>query len=148
MLEKLNSEVIVDDKNKPYFNLRILHTIILEDPFDDPVGLDEPSSPKRIEISTNDRLEYYERERILAENEQNEEEALEKAKAQIAKVREIKLQILGDIPDADMKPPDNVLFVCQLNAITQERDLEIIFSRFGVITRCEVVRDWKTGDSL
>lgn len=26
---------------------------------------------------------------------------------------------IGDIPDADMKPPDNVLFVCKLNPVTQ-----------------------------
>lgn len=29
-----------------------------------------------------------------------------------------------------------------------EQDLEIIFSRFGNITSCDIIRDWKTGDSL
>jgi len=28
------------------------------------------------------------------------------------------------------------------------QDLEIIFSRFGKITSCDIIRDWKTGDSL
>jgi hypothetical protein len=28
------------------------------------------------------------------------------------------------------------------------QDLEIIFSRFGTITSCDIIRDWKTGDSL
>lgn len=28
------------------------------------------------------------------------------------------------------------------------QDLEIIFSRFGNITSCDIIRDWKTGDSL
>mgnify|MGYP002632471343 CR=1 FL=1 len=32
--------------------------------------------------------------------------------------------------------------------MTQEHDLELIFSRFGPIISCEIVRDWKTGDSL
>jgi len=32
--------------------------------------------------------------------------------------------------------------------VTQEHDLELIFSRFGKILTCEIVRDWKTGDSL
>ena len=41
---------------------------------------------------------------------------------------------IGDIPDADIKPPDNVLFVCKLNAVTSEEDLETIFSRFGPCT--------------
>lgn len=42
---------------------------------------------------------------------------------------------MGDIPDADVKPPDTVLFVCKLNPVTQEDDLELIFSRFGKINR-------------
>ena len=28
------------------------------------------------------------------------------------------------------------------------QDLEIIFSRFGNITSCDIIKDWKTGDSL
>ena len=64
-----------------------------------------------------------------------------KANAQI-------LEMIGDIPDADAKPPENVLFVCKLNPVTTDEDLEIIFSRFGPILSCEVIRDQKTGDSL
>ena len=41
--------------------------------------------------------------------------------------------------------PDNVLFICKLNPITEEKDLEIIFSKFGTIKTCDIVRDWKTG---
>ena len=64
-----------------------------------------------------------------------------KANAQI-------LEMVGDIPDADAKPPENVLFICKLNPVTTDEDLEIIFSRFGTILSCEVIRDQKTGDSL
>ena len=46
----------------------------------------------------------------------------------------LKLQV-GDLPEADAKPPDNVLFVCKLNPVTTEEDLEVIFSRFGKILR-------------
>uniref|UniRef100_A0A674H672 peptidylprolyl isomerase n=1 Tax=Taeniopygia guttata TaxID=59729 RepID=A0A674H672_TAEGU len=42
----------------------------------------------------------------------------------------------------------NVLFICKLNPVTTGEDLEIIFSRFGPIKSCEVIRDWKTGESL
>lgn len=42
---------------------------------------------------------------------------------------------VGDLPDADMRPPENVLFVCKLNPVTTDEDLEIIFSRFGAIKR-------------
>ena len=52
------------------------------------------------------------------------------------------------MPDAEITPPENVLFVCKLNPATQENDLELIFSRYGPIRSIEVVRDWKTGQSL
>lgn len=32
--------------------------------------------------------------------------------------------------------------------MTRDEDLEIIFSRFGIIKSCEIIRDTKTGDSL
>ena len=41
--------------------------------------------------------------------------------------------MLEDLPDADIKPPDNVLFICKLNPVTQDDDLELIFSRFGPV---------------
>ena len=34
------------------------------------------------------------------------------------------------------------------NTACRWQDLEIIFSRFGNITACDIIRDWKTGDSL
>ena len=46
--------------------------------------------------------------------------------------------MLADLPDADVKPPENVLFVCQLNPITEDEDLKMIFFRFGVKS-CEVL---------
>ena len=49
------------------------------------------------------------------------------------------LEIIGDIPDAD---------ISKLNPVTSDEDLEMIFSRFGPIRSCEVIRDQKTGDSL
>lgn len=56
--------------------------------------------------------------------------------------------MVGDIPDADIAPPENVLFVCKLNPVTSDHDLSIIFSRFGTVKSCEVIRDQVTGDSL
>lgn len=40
---------------------------------------------------------------------------------------------MGDLPDADIKAPENVLFVCKLNPVTTDDDLRLIFSRFGKI---------------
>ena len=45
------------------------------------------------------------------------------------------LNIIGDLPSADVQPDANVLFVCKLNPVTTDEDLEIIFSRFGDILR-------------
>jgi peptidyl-prolyl cis-trans isomerase-like 4 len=58
------------------------------------------------------------------------------------------LEIIGDIPFAEMKPPENVLFVCKLNTLTTDGDLEQIFSRFGKILLCEIKRDPKTFESM
>ncbi len=52
---------------------------------------------------------------------------------QEAKAQATILEIVGDIPDAEVAPPENVLFVCKLNPVTTDEDLEIIFSRFGKI---------------
>lgn len=61
------------------------------------------------------------------------EEIMEMQKNKEAKARATILEIVGDIPDADIAPPENVLFVCKLNPVTNDDDLEIIFSRFGKI---------------
>ena len=49
--------------------------------------------------------------------------------------RALTLEMVGDLPFADIKPPENVLFVCKLNPVTRDEDLELIFSRFGTIIR-------------
>ena len=65
-----------------------------------------------------------------------------------AKSNALVLEIIGDLPSADVKPPENVLFVCKLNPITQAEDLKMIFSRFGPISSCEVIKDRESGASL
>ena len=66
----------------------------------------------------------------------------------IPALQAVVLEMIGDLPEAEAKPPSNVLFVCKLNPVTSEEDLEIIFSRFGQVVDCAIIRDWKTGDSL
>jgi len=61
------------------------------------------------------------------------EEVEEMVKEKEAAARATILEIVGDLPDADVAPPENVLFVCKLNPVTTDEDLEIIFSRFGKI---------------
>lgn len=45
MLKKIN-ETYVDEKGRPQMNIRILHTFVLDDPFEDPPHLKQPESPK------------------------------------------------------------------------------------------------------
>ncbi|XP_034949541.1 peptidyl-prolyl cis-trans isomerase sig-7 [Chelonus insularis] len=142
------NEAICDGDHRPYQDIRISHTVILEDPYDDPANLiipDRSPSPTR-EVLMSDRIGADE---ALDDTEgMTIEEINEMRKNKEAKAAATILEIVGDIPDADIAPPENVLFVCKLNPVTNDDDLEIIFSRFGKIIGCEVIRDRQTGDSL
>ena len=76
------------------------------------------------------------------------EELEEEIRRKEARANALTLEIVGDLPYAEIKPAENVLFVCKLNPITKAEDLELIFSRFGTINSCEIIRDRRTGDSL
>ena len=78
----------------------------------------------------------------------SEEQVAEVIAEKEAKAQATILEMIGDLPEADCAPPENVLFVCKLNPVTNDDDLEIIFSRFGKVVSCEVIRDRKTNDSL
>jgi peptidyl-prolyl cis-trans isomerase-like 4 len=144
-LEKIN-DAFTDDGGRPLKDIRILHTAILEDPFPDPAGLTEPDKsplPTPAQLATV-RIAFDE---SLAE--ETDEAALAKLKAdREAKAQALTLEMVGDLPFADVKPPENILFVCKLNPVTQDSDLELLFSRFGKILSCEIIRDKRTGDSL
>ncbi|EGR45024.1 uncharacterized protein TRIREDRAFT_81716 [Trichoderma reesei QM6a] len=146
-LEKIN-EAMVDDKQYPFVDIRIKHTVILDDPYPDPPGLREPSSsppPSDAQLRTVRIAD----EQELHENDDLDEEELEKRRREReARAQALTLELMGDLPFAEVKPPENVLFVCKLNPVTQDEDLELIFGRFGKILSCEVIRDQKTGDSL
>ncbi|KAF1914298.1 hypothetical protein BDU57DRAFT_519216 [Ampelomyces quisqualis] len=144
-LEKINTAYI-DDKGQPLKDIRLLHTVVLDDPYDDPAGLIElPESPvpSAAQLATV-RVAHDENVEV-----ENDPEALEKVRREReARAQALTLEMVGDLPFAEVAPPENVLFVCKLNPVTQDEDLELIFSRFGKIVSCEVIRDKKTGDSL
>jgi len=147
IVEKFNG-VITDRENRPYQDVRITHTVILHDPYDDPPGLelreDSPEPTKELlaesRIGADENINDYEG---MTEAEMNEVIAEKEAKARAAI-----LTIVGDLPDEDVAPPENVLFVCKLNPVTCDDDLEIIFGRFGKVIQCEVIRDRVSGESL
>ena len=147
VIAKLN-EIVTDEKNRPYQDIRITHTVVLHDPFPDPEEYRYPDESPRptAETLASDYISVD--ETIEDGKKQDEKEINEKIAAKEAEARATILEMVGDIPDADMAPPENVLFVCKLNPVTTSEDLEIIFSRFGKINCAEVIKDYITGNSL
>lgn len=142
------NDTLVDGNCRPMQNIRIRHTIILDDPFEDPPQLAElipEMSPEPTFAGDDDRLE----DDWRPDQDTRPIEEIEKAsREKEAHNRAVVLEMIGDLPEAESKPPSNMLFICKLNQVTTEEDLEIIFSRFGTITSCDIIKDWKTGDSL
>lgn len=146
----------VDDEYRPFRLIRIRHTVVLYDPFEDPSGLP-------LNVASPDPTQFVPANRLPSDEEDDDFEMLTDAdeaaaQARLERLKEEQnerearsraevLEIIGDIGDADLKPPENVLFVCKLNAVTDSEDLETIFSRFGKCS-AEVIRDHETGDSL
>jgi len=145
VVEKINN-AMCDDTGRPYRDIRIKHTIILDDPFDDPEGLVVPDkSPEpTAEMLKSSRIG--EDEEIFPDIAPEELEKIQRKEE--ADARKLTLEMVGDLPFAEIKPPENVLFVCKLNPITRDEDLELLFSRFGEIRSCEIVRDKQTNESL
>ncbi|EGO02287.1 hypothetical protein SERLA73DRAFT_104684 [Serpula lacrymans var. lacrymans S7.3] len=142
-LDKLN-DIFTDQDGRPFKDVRIRHVIVLDDPFPDPEGLIQPpSSPIR---PPDNSTRIAEDEDPLATLPEEEEER--ERRKQAAAASALTLEMVGDLPFANVRPPENVLFVCKLNPVTRDEDLELIFSRFGIIMSCQVLRDKRTGDSL
>ncbi|KUL86793.1 hypothetical protein ZTR_04865 [Talaromyces verruculosus] len=116
VLEKIN-EAFIDDNGRPLKDIRIRHTVILDDPYDDPPGLEVPPEsplPSKAQLATV----------RIADDEELDENMDEEAMEQLRREREARaqaltLEMVGDLPFADVKPPENVLFVCKLNPVTQ-----------------------------
>lgn len=144
-LDKIN-EAFTDDQKRPLKDIRIRHVVVLEDPFPDP---DAFSPPSRSPSPTPSQI----RALRLADDEdltENPDDAAQEESRRNADTNAaaLTLEMVGDLPFAEIRPPENILFVCKLNPVTRSDDLELIFSRFGKILSCEVIKDKKTGDSL
>ncbi|KAL3160226.1 cytochrome P450 monooxygenase 59 [Trebouxia sp. C0010 RCD-2024] len=140
-------EAFVDEGGRPLQNIRIRHTHVLDDPFDDPPPLAEliPEASPPPTFEQGDRLE----DDWKPDEDTRAPEVIEdEIRKSEAKNRAVVLEMIGDLPEADSKPPSNMLFIAKLNPVTTEEDLETIFGRFGNITSCDIIRDKKTGDSL
>ena len=143
------SNAYADADGRPYQNLRIRHTIVLDDPFDDPPGLQVPDASP----GPSEHVQRQDRERMadgeeLEDETRTAEEIEEALQTKAAESRAQVLEMLGDLPDADIPPPENVLFVCKLNPVTEDDDLELIFGRFGDIKSCQARRSATAKQSI
>ncbi|KAJ5096301.1 Nucleotide-binding alpha-beta plait [Penicillium alfredii] len=116
VLEKINDSFI-DDRGRPLKDIRIRHTVVLDDPFDDPSGLVEPPEspvPSKAQLAT---VRIADDEDL---DDDMDEDAMEKLRREReARAQALTLEMVGDLPFAEVKPPENVLFVCKLNPVTQ-----------------------------
>jgi peptidyl-prolyl cis-trans isomerase-like 4 len=157
-----------DANGRPYADIRVIRALVVDDPFEDPPGMDQLLQDRGVVVDEDDDHKIiaspeYERppeetveNRIQADQiDLEEEEDVEKLRRQQEellqredKSRAVVLEMLGDLPSADIKAPENVLFVCKLNPVTEDEDLELIFSRFDEKVKAEIIRDLETGNSL
>lgn len=160
-LDRIN-DAFLDKEGRPLQDIRIRHIEVLgppessedprklltgvEDPYPDPTNfLPVPDSPIRPPDSVSS-VRISDTEDPQAQLDADETEELRRKTAAASSA--LTLEMIGDIPFAAVRPPENILFVCKLNPVTADEDLELIFSRFGKILSCEIVRDKKSGDSL
>jgi peptidyl-prolyl cis-trans isomerase-like 4 len=146
VLDKINN-AFLDEKERPLEDVYIKRAVILEDPFPDPPKMPSitnspPPSKVFLEMRRSglnpDEIDHTAPE-IDPELQKRREES---------HARAVTLEILGERPSADLPPPENVLFVCKLNPVTESDDLCTIFSRFGAVRSCDIIKDRRSGGSL
>lgn len=77
-----------------------------------------------------------------------EEAAQEEAREKLRREREARaqaltLEIVGDLPYAEVKPPENVLFVCKLNPVTEGQTLwSCSFNMYYQADRPKQTKTW------
>lgn len=115
VLDKVN-KVFCNSDGVPIQDIRILHTICLEDPFPDPDGLDEPPGspiPSKAQLD-GQNIPWDEQ----IHEDVTEDELEKRRREREAKAQALTLEMIGDLPFAEVAPPENVLFVCKLNPVT------------------------------
>ncbi|KAF2981002.1 hypothetical protein EK904_002803 [Melospiza melodia maxima] len=96
---KTINEIFVDKDFIPYQDIRIKHTVILHDPFDDP-------HPHIEQLNSGRTGADEEIDDMKGQSTDETEVQTEKA----TKTCVILLEMVGDLREADIKPPENVLF--------------------------------------
>ncbi|KAI3381818.1 hypothetical protein SNEBB_004034 [Seison nebaliae] len=149
VLSSIN-DVFCDKNGRPLQDIMIYHIVVIQDPFqwtdDEHKRFGRKSPPPTISDVENGMICVDENDNLLEGKNDEELEQIKQVKEE--KAHGTLLEIMGDLPYADIKPPENILFVCKLNSITDEDDLEIIFSKYGRIISCNIIKDENSGNSL
>ncbi|KAA6365924.1 MAG: hypothetical protein EZS28_038549, partial [Streblomastix strix] len=82
-----------------------------------------------------------EREKREQEKKVRKQKEEEKKQALNAFQSALALEILGDLPSVDIKPPDNVLFVRGLNRLTEDKGLQKVFETIGKVVSCNIIKN-------
>lgn len=69
--------------------------------------------------ATDAAIETKEPETTKLDEEAEEAERERLRREREARAQALTLEIVGDLPFAEVKPPENVLFVCKLNPVTE-----------------------------
>jgi len=121
VLDRLD-EAFTDDRGRPLVDVRVTHTHVLDDPLGDPPSLPSPpASPppgRPGEERVPERLAASASSASASSAGGAAADTLEQLADAEARSRAVVLEMVGDLPDADAAPPDNVLFVCKLNPVT------------------------------
>jgi peptidyl-prolyl cis-trans isomerase-like 4 len=176
VLDKI-AQVYTDTDGRPYVDIRILRALVVYDPFDDPPGLEAFMTEQQQIIIDNSHSssssQQQQQQRVISspsperppqetvpirmqvdeiEDDNLSPEQLRQRQLQSLRKedhsRAVVLEMLGDLPDANITAPETVLFVCKLNPTTQDDDLQLIFSRFDPNVKVDIVRDYDTKASL
>ena len=87
---------------------------------DDKMSAQETANRK--DLKTDEKVEEDEN---LGEIDEEVENAREKIRREReARAQALTLEIVGDLPYAEVKPPENVLFVCKLNPVTEGQSVD------------------------
>jgi peptidyl-prolyl cis-trans isomerase-like 4 len=134
-----------NDGNHLLRNIRILQTSIIRAPFDNPPGFAAIAANyvRRPRVREIDRLDG--NEELPALNSKEYRETIDRVKA---RQNEVILEVLGELPSADARPPATTLFVSKLSPTTTDNALELFFSRFGEVLPVDLIRDKASQNSL
>ena len=83
------------------------------------LGTSEPKSTAETKTIAEEPPQIEDESEPLDDSVEAAEAAEKRRREREARAQALTLEIVGDLPFAEVKPPENILFVCKLNPVTQ-----------------------------